>query len=64
MCAQPNLTDQEWALLIELLQREQDELPVEIHHCRVTAFRDDLRHRQTMVQNLLGRFQTMETTLV
>ncbi|MGD0897438.1 MAG: hypothetical protein ABR915_06345 [Thermoguttaceae bacterium] len=50
---QPNLSEQEWALVIELLQRELDELPVEIHHCRVASFREDLHHRLTMVQRLL-----------
>jgi hypothetical protein len=54
---QPNLSEAEWALLVELLQREQDELPVEIHHCRVSSYREDLRRRLEMVHTLLERLQ-------
>lgn len=58
MIDQPKMSDAEWALVVELLQREQDELPVEIHHCRVSAFRDDLRRRLEMVQDILERLQS------
>jgi len=50
-----NLSHEELALVIEMLQREQDELPVEIHHCRVASFREDLHNRLVMVQSLLER---------
>jgi hypothetical protein len=51
------LSRAEWELIVELLQREHDDLPVEIHHSRVAAYRDDLRRRQSMVQELLERMQ-------
>jgi hypothetical protein len=52
-----NLSCAEWELIAELLQREHDDLPVEIHHCRVSAYREELRCRQAMVQRLLERIQ-------
>ncbi len=52
-----NLSIAEWELVAELLERERDDLPVEIHHCRVAAYREDLRRRQAMVQRLLDRMQ-------
>jgi hypothetical protein len=54
---EPKLSQAEWALLLELLQREQDELPVEIHHCRVSSYRDDLRNRLEMVRELIERLR-------
>ncbi len=51
----PKLSEGEWALIVELLVREQEELPVEIHHCRVASFREDLRRRLEMVHGLLER---------
>jgi hypothetical protein len=57
MTDQPCLTDDEWTLVIDLLQREHDELPVEIHHCRVANYREDLQHRLAMVQELLNRLR-------
>jgi hypothetical protein len=55
MYDQPRLSETEWALVIELLQREREELPVEIHHCRVASYREELRRRQEMVHGLLER---------
>ena len=57
MTDQPRLTEEEWALVVQLLQREQDELPVEIHHCRVTSYRDDLHYRLETVKGLLERIR-------
>jgi hypothetical protein len=42
MNEQPNLSEAEWALMVELLQREHHELPAEIHHCRVAGYREEL----------------------
>lgn len=60
MLAQPNLSEQEWELIVQLLQQEQAELPVEIHHSRNQEFRDELRQRLNLVRHLLDRLQ-MET---
>ncbi len=57
MNEQPKLSEAEWALVIELLQREQHDLPAEIHHTRVASFREDLRRRAEMVNSLLERLQ-------
>ncbi len=52
-----NLSPAEWELIVELLQHEHSDLPVEIHHCRVAAYRDELHRRQALVQGLLDRMQ-------
>jgi hypothetical protein len=57
MTEQLKLSPAEWELLVELLQREHNDLPVEIHHCRVAAYREELRRRQALVQSLLDRMQ-------
>ena len=55
MIDRPNLTEAEWALIVELLQREQNELPSEIHHTRSSSLRDELRARRKVVDGLLLR---------
>ena len=62
MSDQPKLTDAEWALLRELLEQEEGELPAEIHHCRVARVREQLRQRLERVRQLLARLR--EDTLV
>ncbi len=57
----PNLSEAELALVIELLQREHHDLPTEIHHCRVSSYRDELKHRHEMVRSLLERLQAKKT---
>jgi hypothetical protein len=52
---QPALTGNEWGLVVELLERENDELPVEIHHTEAPKMRDDLHERAALVKNLLER---------
>lgn len=49
------LSDDEWNLIRELLQRELEELPVEIHHTRSARLREDLARRRDMVRGLLAR---------
>jgi hypothetical protein len=57
MNEQPHLTEAEWALVVELLECEEAELPTEIHHTRTTGVREELRARQHMVRALLGRLR-------
>lgn len=57
MLGQPSLSETEWALIVELLQQEQAELPVEIHHSRNQAVRDELRERLERVRHLLEQLQ-------
>jgi hypothetical protein len=56
---QPRLSDAEWAMIIELLNRERGELPAEIHHCRNTRVREDLRQRLQRVRTLLEELQPL-----
>ena len=60
MNSRPNLTEDEWALIVELLEREQSELPTEIHHTRSSSYRDELRARRKMVDELLQHFTRPE----
>jgi hypothetical protein len=52
---QPNLSGKEWGLVVELLEQESDELPVEIHHTEAPKMRDDLHERASLVKDLLER---------
>lgn len=54
---QPVLSDAEWALVIELLEQEQHELPVEIRHTRSSSYSEDLHRRLEMVRQLLDRLR-------
>ena len=57
MVNRPELSDVEWDLVVELLERERGELPTEIRHTRTRTVRDDLHARQRMVQDLLHRLK-------
>jgi len=52
---QPRLSEAEWSLITELLQRELDELPEEIHHTRAAQVRQELSERRDMIRDLLAR---------
>ncbi len=54
---QPRLSDAEWALVIDLLQHELHELPVEIRHTRSSDLHQGLHRRLEMVRSLLERLQ-------
>jgi hypothetical protein len=58
MNEEPKLSNVEWALVVDLLQQERDQLPVEIHHTRSTVFREDLNRRRQIVESLLDRLRT------
>jgi hypothetical protein len=62
MSEQPELSAEEWALVIELLERELNDLPAEIHHTRLAAYRDELRRRESLVKSLLDRIKATRTT--
>ncbi len=57
MIDQPRLSEAEWALLVELLQHELQELPVEIHHTRTNEYREELVTRRRVIHGLLDRLQ-------
>jgi hypothetical protein len=55
----PELSMEEWALLLQLLERERGDLPVEIRHTRTRSVRDELRRREEMVDDLLQRLRAV-----
>lgn len=57
---QPELNEVEWALICELLERERDELPTEIHHTRTRSLRQELQQRRAMVDALLAKVPRAE----
>lgn len=50
-----DLTSEEFAILAELLEAAQTKLLIEIRHTDHRAFRDELRHRLTVVERLVER---------
>lgn len=57
MYEEPKLSELEWELVVELLERERSELPVEIHHTHNSSVRVELQQRMEMVRQLLDRLQ-------
>ena len=55
----PDISYSEWALLVELLQREQNTLPEEIGRARLAEAKEDLRGRLGLVESLLERLQAV-----
>ena len=54
-----NLNSEELAILAELLESERTKLLIEIRHTHHRAFRDELRHRLTLVEGLTERCGTI-----
>ncbi len=52
-----DLSGAEWALVVELLEQELRELPVEIHHTQTSDYRHDLIARRRLIQGLLDRLK-------
>jgi hypothetical protein len=57
MFALENLSESERALLLELLENEHSELPVEIRHTRNSLMREELHDRAKLVQGLIDRIR-------
>ncbi len=49
------LTEEQWALLSQLVECELNELPVEIRHCRNNEMRETLHQRMKVAQELFDR---------
>ncbi len=49
------LSNEEFAVVMELLEMERAKLSIEIHHTHHRAFRDDLRQRLNLVEELVQR---------
>ena len=58
MGVQLTFSEEELELIVELLQHEVGELPVEIRHTRTSELRDQLRQRREIVRDLLKRLRT------
>ena len=56
---QPVLNEAEWALVLELLERESHYLPVEIHHTVKRSCRSDLRNRLEVISDMIQRIRPM-----
>lgn len=56
-----SLSDAEWELLTELLERERRALPIEIRHCDTRVMRDQLRRRVELVDTILDRLKLADT---
>lgn len=50
-----NLTSEELAILAELLESERAKLLIEIRHTHHRSFRDGLRRRLTLLEDLVER---------
>ena len=50
-----NLEGEEAAILTELLESERDRLLVEIRRAHHRAFREELRHRLTIIEDMADR---------
>jgi hypothetical protein len=57
MKQQPSLSEDEWTLVIDLLEREQQKLPHEIHHTDLRTYRKELVEREQLVNQLLERLR-------
>ena len=56
---QPVLERSEWDLVVQLLERESRDLPLEIHHTATKEYRLLLRDRLKRVETLLDRLRPM-----
>ncbi len=49
--------DEEISIIVEMLKKEQAEIPVEIHHCRTNDFKTFLKEKLVKVEKLLKKFE-------
>lgn len=59
---QPKLSDAEWAVVLDLLEQESHELPVEIRHTRSQEFAKNLHERLDIVTSLIQRIRSAAPT--
>lgn len=57
---EPKLTQQEWRLVLELLEAECRELPRQIHHTVTGQYKQQLRTRFDVANGLLNRLKDSE----
>jgi len=61
MTHQPTFSDAQIELLLDLLETERRELPVEIRHTDNETVHEQLRQRQRMVEELIRQLQPLAT---
>lgn len=61
MNGQCDFSEEELAILIELLEHEERELPTEIRHTRLAKYREGLHHKLDVVRGLLERLRDPAT---
>jgi Trp operon repressor len=59
MADQPELSEAEWTVVVELLERERADLHPEIRHTRTRSLREALRRRLELVEGLLDRVRPL-----
>ena len=57
MTLQPVLTEAEWNVVLELLIHQRRDLLVEIRHTSTRKYRDELRERLQIVEEILQRLE-------
>ena len=53
------LTDSERDLMLQLLKSRWDELKHEMHHARVSSFKDQLKTTEACLQSLIDKLETV-----
>jgi len=64
MYDEPIFSEGQWELILQLLEREQDELPVEIHHTNRSSVREELQQRAEMVREMISHVRARTMTAV
>lgn len=64
MIHQPELTDAEWGMVLQLLETERRNLPPEIRRTDVPTVHDDLLVRLNLIDGLIERIHRSMTVTV
>ena len=54
---QPALNDREWSLIMQLLEVEREELPMELRHTDSLSYAGALDERRTLIEDLIKRLR-------
>ncbi len=57
MTTQPMLQEQEWAIIMELLESEKRELPMELRHTDSKEYAEALEGRRHLIEGLIERLR-------
>ena len=62
LTTQPTLSEREWSLVMQLLETERHELPVELRHTDSQSYSEALEDRRSMVENLAKKLRDQGVT--